>query len=249
MPLEMKEIDACMVLLDISGYTEFVNYRTTSLLHAEQIITELLDSVIEHAEHPLKLNKLEGDAALLYSSINGLEATLIDIYRQIEGFMGAFRDKQRKLLLKGAGGCACDACQHIQKLNIKAVMHYGPIILKQVRQFEELAGQPVILIHRLLKNSVPGDCYLLFTKDVYNILHPAILPKLDAYIEHYEHMPPCKVYAYILDLDPLPRIDLSPVSSWSGMGENLRLWRRSISSLIKRDKRVFQNLPAIRKKT
>ena len=49
MSLEMKEIDACMVLLDISGYTGFVNYRTTSLLHAEQIITELLDSVIEHA--------------------------------------------------------------------------------------------------------------------------------------------------------------------------------------------------------
>lgn len=243
-PMEMIEIDACMVLLDISGYTEFVNYRTTSLLHAEQIITELLDSVIEHAEYPLKLNKLEGDAAFLYSPIDDLEATLADIYRQIQGFFGGFRKKQKELISVGAGGCACDACRHIQKLNIKAVMHCGTVVLKQVRQFEELAGEPVILIHRLLKNSVPADGYMLFTKTVYEILHPSVLPELKAYIQHYEHMPPCEVYAYIPDQEPLPRIDLPPVSRWSGMGENLRLWRHSIYRLIKGNKRVFSNLPA-----
>ena len=125
----MKEINACMVLLDISGYTEFLKFRTTSLLHAEQIVTELLDSVIEHAEHPLKLNKLEGDAAFLYAPVGDLETTLADIYRQVEGFFRGFRNKQNELIARGAGGCACDACRHIEKLNIKAVMHYGPVIL------------------------------------------------------------------------------------------------------------------------
>lgn len=248
MPLAMKEINACMVLLDISGYTEFLKFRTTSLLHAEQIVTELLDSVIEHAEHPLKLNKLEGDAAFLYAPVGDLETTLADIYRQVEGFFRGFRNKQKELMSRGAGGCACDACQHIEKLNIKAVMHYGPVILKHVRQFEELAGEAVILIHRLLKNSVPADAYMLFTKDVYEVLYPATLAELDAYIEHYDHLPPCEVYAYIHEPEPLPRIDLPPVSSWSGMHENLRLWRHSISRLFKGDKRTFHHLPAARGK-
>lgn len=119
-----------MVLLDISGYTKFIKYRTTSLLHAEQIITELLDSVIEQAEHPLILNKLEGDAALLYSPIDDPEPTLVSVYQQVEGFFKAFRDKQNQLMQKGAGGCVCDACGEIGNLNIKDVMHYGSVILK-----------------------------------------------------------------------------------------------------------------------
>ena len=239
----MKEINACMVLLDISGYTQFIKYRTTSLLHAEQIITELLDSVIEHAEYPLILNKLEGDAALLYSPIDDPEPTLVSIYQQVEGFIKTFRDKQKQLMQEGAGGCACDACQKIGNLNIKAVMHCGPVILKQVRQFEELAGEPVILIHRLLKNNVPGDGYILFTEDVYKILRTLMLPKLTAYVEHYDYMSPCKVYPLMPYLNPLPKIDQSPVSSWSGMLENLRLWRSLIFSKLKGSRRQFHHLP------
>ena len=42
-------------------------------------------------------------------------------------------------------------------------MHCGEIAIKQVRQFEELAGEEVILVHRLLKNHVPEREYVLLS--------------------------------------------------------------------------------------
>ena len=41
-----------------------------SAVHAEEIIFELLEAVIDHAAHPLTLNKLEGDAAFLYAEMD-----------------------------------------------------------------------------------------------------------------------------------------------------------------------------------
>jgi len=36
--------------------------------------------------------------------------------------------------------------------------------IKKIRQFEELAGEPVILIHRLLKNTIQAKEYILLTQ-------------------------------------------------------------------------------------
>ena len=43
---------AALVLVDIGGYTQFIRQRNLSLLHAEEIITQLLESVIDVAEFP-----------------------------------------------------------------------------------------------------------------------------------------------------------------------------------------------------
>ena len=56
-----------LVLADISGYTRFVKIHRASILHAEEIVTELMEAVIDAAGPPLILNKLEGDAAFLYA--------------------------------------------------------------------------------------------------------------------------------------------------------------------------------------
>ena len=39
-----------------------------------------------------------------------------------------------------------------------------------MRQFEELAGESVILIHRLLKNTIPADEYILMTNSFYQLV-------------------------------------------------------------------------------
>lgn len=56
----METKEAILVLVDISGYTEFIKRRRLSLVHAEEIISALLESVIDQTEHPLVLNKLAG---------------------------------------------------------------------------------------------------------------------------------------------------------------------------------------------
>lgn len=159
----MRLTHAVLVIADIGGYTEFIRNREVSLLHAEQIIADLLGAVVDGAEHPLILNKFEGDALLLYAEFHGDPGAAIrDVHRQAGQFFTAFRAKQMQLE-QARGHCECDACANIQQLSLKALLHVGEIAIRQWRQFTELAGEPVILIHRLLKNHVPVRDYLLMT--------------------------------------------------------------------------------------
>ena len=61
-------------------------------------------------------------------------------------------------------GICCEACCKRGDLRLKVLAHYGEFMVKRVSRFEELAGDEVILIHRLLKNQVPANEYLLLTE-------------------------------------------------------------------------------------
>ena len=73
----MENHKGFIVLVDISGYTNFVsghniNYAKNTNLskgqaHAEHIISDLLEKVIDELEDVLTINKLQGDAALFYA--------------------------------------------------------------------------------------------------------------------------------------------------------------------------------------
>jgi len=161
----VKLCNAVLAIADISGYTGFVHQPDLSIVHAEQIITALLDTVIDRAAHPLTLNKLEGDAALLYAEYEGPTAPVVrDILAQAGEFFGAF-ERTRLRLQQDRSACGCDACRGIERLRLKVLLHLGEIAVKQVRQFTGLAGRPLILLHRLLKNGVPAREYLLLSED------------------------------------------------------------------------------------
>ena len=163
----MELAQVSLILADISGYTNFVTMHRISVLHAEQIITELMEAIISQIETPLVLNKLEGDAVFLYARAGdetGLAKLVLD---KVSAFFSSFKARQQELIKAGEGGCSCEACCNINKLSLKIIVHYGQVVIKQVRQLEELAGSDVILAHRLLKNTVPADEYLLLTEKFY----------------------------------------------------------------------------------
>ena len=160
----MRLANCFLVIIDISGYTAFITQRTVSLLHAEQIITELMESVIDRATHPLVVNKLEGDAALLFGeNAPGDVVAARDVFAQVKAYFPAFHACLARLREQRAS-CGCGACSGIDQLALKAFVHVGEIAIKKVLQFEELAGEEVILIHRLLKNHVPSRQYVLMTE-------------------------------------------------------------------------------------
>ncbi|MBI3160525.1 MAG: DUF2652 domain-containing protein [Chloroflexi bacterium] len=162
----MNTIPAALVLLDISGYTRFINYHSVSVVHAEEIITQLLEAVIDAAEFPLVLNKLEGDAVFLFTDASNADPQAVakDVQGQVTQLFEAFRAKQNSLVEGGRNGCLCDACSRLHILRLKAILHWGDVVVKQIRQFTELAGTDVILIHRLLKNSVAMPEYVMLTE-------------------------------------------------------------------------------------
>ena len=164
--------NAVIVLADISGYTRFIKLHGMALAHAESIITELLDSIIDHTEHPLTLNKLEGDAALFYALTGANpQAVAESVLRQVNGFFQAFSMRKKEIGVDAL--CNCDGCTEVVHLNIKAVVNFGSVVVRQVRQFEEISGTSVIIAHRLMKNSVPLDEYVLLAEDFERILGDA----------------------------------------------------------------------------
>jgi hypothetical protein len=171
----MRLAHALLVIVDISGYTAFITNRQVSLLHAEQIITDLMEAVIDRAEHPLSVNKLEGDAALLFREHAAADAhaATVDVLAQVGAFFPAFAECLARIRHERRH-CSCDACTNTDRLCLKAFVHRGEIAIKRVSRFEELAGEDVIAIHRMLKNSVPSREYVLVSTPVHDAAGDAL---------------------------------------------------------------------------
>jgi uncharacterized protein YndB with AHSA1/START domain len=74
---------------------------------------------------------------------------LLDV---IERCYFGFRRRRRDV--RQATTCECDACMRIPDLNLKFVAHVGPVVRQQMAGLDELIGRDVIVVHRLLKNTV-----------------------------------------------------------------------------------------------
>jgi hypothetical protein len=200
--VELK--NTALVIVDISGYTKFIRHQNLSLLHAEDIITQLLEAVLDAAQYPLILNKLEGDAAFLYALVESEPAEVLqDVRQQTLAFFTAFRRRAMQLSQETAQ-CDCDACTRIEQLKLKAFLHYGEVVIKKVRQFEELAGDHVILIHNLLKNSIPADEYIVMTRQFYDLTGEVPGFRWEAHQEAYAGSEEITLEVFYPHLDAVP---------------------------------------------
>jgi Protein of unknown function (DUF2652)/Polyketide cyclase / dehydrase and lipid transport len=63
--------------------------------------------------------------------------------------------------------CACRACQSLDSLDLKFVVHHGQYVCRSVAGSRKLVGPDVVVVHRLLKNAVSealgSRAYALFT--------------------------------------------------------------------------------------
>ena len=109
-----------------------------------------MEVIIAHLEPTLTLAKLEGDAVFCYTTEPDLDGSLLlDL---IETTYLAFRRRIRSV--RQASTCECDACALIPNLDVKFCVHTGSLVRQRIARQEELAGGDVILVHRLLKNTV-----------------------------------------------------------------------------------------------
>jgi len=188
----------CLVIADISGYTGYL--VGTELEHAHDVLADLMRTVVGALRPRLKLVKLEGDAAFAYAPDGKMDGLgLIDV---VDGCYFTFRRRLRDI--QRATTCPCDACMAIPSLNLKVLVHAGEFVRQRIAGHEDLTGTDVILIHRLLKNTVTdtlgSNAYGLFTAACIAALR--LDPAAHAMREHretYEHIG--EVPAYVYDLD------------------------------------------------
>jgi uncharacterized protein YndB with AHSA1/START domain len=177
-----KPESACFTIADISGYTGFL--AGVELDHAQDIIADLMDTVVRCLRPPFRLAKFEGDAVFVYALTDKIDGPRLQ--DAIESAYFAFRKRLRNI--KQATSCECSACSRMQQLDFKFVSHHGEFIRQKMAGREELAGRDVILIHRLLKNTVSerfqGHAYALYSDACIRAL--GIDPIAQGLIEHRE---------------------------------------------------------------
>jgi uncharacterized protein YndB with AHSA1/START domain len=150
---------ACLIIADISGYTSYL--AGVELDHAQDILADLMNTVVKGLRPLFKLSKLEGDAAFAFAITDEVDGSLL--LDTAEGCYFAFRN--RLLSIRQATTCACNACTLIPSLNLKLVAHHGQVATQKIAGRSELVGSDVILVHRLLKNSIAEPAYLFITDD------------------------------------------------------------------------------------
>lgn len=139
---------SCLLIADISGYTSYL--AGVELDHAQDILADLIGTVVNTLRPTFRLAKLEGDAAFMVAPQAEIDGSLL--LDTIERCYFGFRRRRRDV--RQATTCECDACMRIPDLNLKFVAHVGPVVRQQMAGLDELIGRDVIVIHRLLKNSV-----------------------------------------------------------------------------------------------
>ncbi len=151
-----------LFLPDISGFTDFVSQ--TEINHSKHIISEVLEILIESNILGLQLAEIEGDALFYY--LEGKLPSLSDLNQQVEQMFLAFHNHLR--LYDHQRICECGACQTAADLKLKFFAHAGEIQFVELKNFKKPHGKEVIVVHRLMKNSVPINEYLLASEGYLN---------------------------------------------------------------------------------
>ncbi|TMC28983.1 MAG: DUF2652 domain-containing protein [Chloroflexi bacterium] len=160
-PSDTKE--GPIVLADISGYTTFV--ATTELEHSRRVVAMLLEAMIESQQGRLEAGQVAGDAVVFVGV--GLDPAFLS---WIDSMYVAFHRMARDLA--GRHDCGCRACGLVTTLTMKSLAHYGRWNLLRIGPSAQVHGSDAIVPHRLAKNSVPSNEYLLVTPTLAERLSP-----------------------------------------------------------------------------
>jgi hypothetical protein len=154
----MPETNATILIPDISGFTKFMT--TTELNHASYAINMLIESILNAVGDEYEVSEIEGDAVLLIKKgPPPSQKEVMDICLKI---FNAFHF-QRKWMQQYTI-CPCEACLAIAHLTLKFVVHHGPLAEIKVGRFVKQSGPEMIVAHRLLKNGIANNEYLLMTE-------------------------------------------------------------------------------------
>lgn len=143
---------------DISGFSQFVT--ETDLLHGQSITIKLLKTIIESNKLDLDIYEIEGDSISYinlkhkYNPSQYLNNSMTIIER--------FYEETKSMVFSTQ--CQCNACKSISNLGLKFVIHEDDLSHIEIMNHRKLYGKGMILVHRLLKNKIQSNDYILFTE-------------------------------------------------------------------------------------
>lgn len=205
----METRNLIVILADISGYTRFMLESRTAALHGQIVINGLIESILREVDIPLTLQEIEGDAVFLYAAHPGSERDWQDVTEQVSRkllrFFHAF------IAETGAftelSPCVCAICHHADQLGLKIIVHVGDAVFHSIAGRQQVSGPDVILAHRLMKNAVASNDYLLLTEAAFDALGRYLPDGFNAARETCEGFGTVNVYVRPLDAERLAARD------------------------------------------
>lgn len=229
---------AVLLIADISGYTHYMHWNRTHLAHAQLTVAGLLEAVID-AGKGLKLAKLEGDAAFFWAPDGNAKVLVCErLSRMRESFL-AKRER-----FKTDIACECASCSQLDNLSLKFVVHQGEVAEQRVKRHVELAGVDVILVHRMLKNSVPVVGYVLMTDPVAACLDDSYRGLCTPLIHDFEGIGETSTHYIDLGASGVPAVRPPKRGFLGRLGPTARLELNALPFLlgIKKPATGFRNL-------
>jgi uncharacterized protein YndB with AHSA1/START domain len=215
-----------LLIADITGYTRFL--KDSELEHARGILEQLFSALLAKLRSPFALSNIQGDAILAHARA-GHVSDGRHVLDMVESLYCGFADALETMLHNTT--CTCAACSNIAKLDLKLFVHFGSYVEQSIAGRQELGGPDVILIHRLLKNSISSAtgirAYAAFTEAA------ASATGLAEYFGHaVRHQEKDETFGEI----PLRVLDMRPV--WEAHRE------RSVIVIGEHDARVCEDVSA-----
>ena len=184
---------ALLLIADIGGYTQYMQFHRSVLGHAEAATRRMLDKVVD-AARGFDLIEIEGDAAFVSREIDGLDgpATLATVTQAAVAMHRAFHEQRRLVELNM---CPCGSCTQTSALKLKFVAHVGEVATQTIKRRRKLVGVDVIYVHRLLKNPVQVPEYVLVSEELYRGAGTASsVPAMQELTQELEGIGPVRTY-------------------------------------------------------
>ncbi|MFX0556495.1 DUF2652 domain-containing protein [Maribacter sp. CXY002] len=201
----MKTSPTLICIPDISGFTEFMSETNFEL--SSKVIPTLLNNIIYSNEIGLKVSEIEGDAVLFFKTgemppLNQLIDQCVffynEFYKQLNLLREKHKDDEESVLIP-------------EVLGLKIILHYGEeVALTKVGNRIKLFGEDLIIAHRLLKNDIRMEEYLLLSEGLTNYYKVNSLDdkfdwgNLKQNFTEYDHVG--KINYHYINLKPLQEI-------------------------------------------
>ncbi len=188
---------ALLLIADIGGYTEYMDFHRSILGHAEAATRRMLEKVVD-AAGGFDLIEIEGDAAFLSRRAEALDrdATVTAATQAVASMHRAFHIERRHV---ATNLCPCDGCVQAENLKLKFVAHIGEVAAQNIKHRRKLVGIDVIFVHRLLKNTVQVPEYVLFSEELYRTGDGALPDHVREVSQELEGIGPVRTYFVEVD--------------------------------------------------
>ena len=129
-----------------------------------------------------------GKTVFLYAadpgSDEGWKSTLEEVSQKLDRFFEAFIARTGAVI--ESTPCPCAICRNSNQLGLKIIVHVGEAVFHEIAGRSQVSGPDVILAHRLLKNSIEGNEYLLLSDAAFEQMGEHLAGPFDSHEESYE---------------------------------------------------------------